>query len=482
MNKVRKIWNYQLILSGFILMFAIDAAFGQDARVVTFKHAIRWLSESDFPNYFLNEEIRNSINENLKAGLKYQFNFKNVTIPDQVEYRNFTGFGKPKNAPSKSSTSLGYEIDIFSFLTRETTGYGLLWSVKMVIRNKGKIILEKEVRHEIEYTNDISASQQLLSSTDFQKIFIGLIRETISMESEYTGTMTITIGRSMEEKEKDIRLWFPGSIRYILKTNATWPYFGNFSSLLVSERDTVLQFDYKNKSEVTGGSLTLKPALSEIFTDATGIGMEYTVKEKGMKKGVIKFHGGNKFMIKLNWIEEKTSTTNSDEVQSRITTPLVGQLFSDTTKVGSFIYQRISKALPSDATNEKFSLTNGNLAENSSAATVIHHINGTLNSKLFTAEYNEKTGLIEINSANQTLATMLFHNCNPGTGRSQSKTKNSMNEGAVSEEEPKAGFSSSKKTSKLKWYPYFMKGHPTGEEVTTSLEILVCLFFGMGNM
>ena len=57
-------------------MFAIDAAFGQDARVVTFKHAIRWLSESDFPNYFLNEEIRNSINEYIKADLKYQFNFK----------------------------------------------------------------------------------------------------------------------------------------------------------------------------------------------------------------------------------------------------------------------------------------------------------------------------------------------------------------------------------------------------------------------
>ena len=236
MSKTTEIRKFHLLLNLLIVMVSFNTTYGQDASVVTFKHTIRWLEESNFPNYFLNPEVRDSINTQIKADLIHQFRFSNINFPDNIDYRNIKGFGKPKEDLAGPSSPNGYNVHIFSFLTRETTGYGLIWSIKTLIRKEGKIILEKEVKHNIIYSNDIPASQQQFSSRDFQRIFIGLIRETISMESEYTGAMTIAIGPNREEQEKEIRLWFPKSIRYVLKTNGAWPSLDNSSSLLVSDK------------------------------------------------------------------------------------------------------------------------------------------------------------------------------------------------------------------------------------------------------
>ena len=482
MSKKPEIRKFHLRLTLLILMFAFNTTYGQDASVITFKHTIRWLEESDFPNYFLNPEVRDSIKTQIKADLIHQFKFSNINFPDKIEYRNIKGFGKPKEDLAESSPSNGYNVHIFSFLTRETTGYGLIWSIKTLIRKEGKIILEKEVKHNIIYSNDIPASQQRFSSRDFQRIFIGLIRENISMESEYTGAMTIAIGPNREEQEKEIRLWFPKSKRYLLKTNGDWPQLDNSSSLLVSTKDTIMMFNYKNKLDVATEQISLKPMLAKMFTDATGVGMDYTVKEKGRKRGVIQFPGGKSLLIHMKWAEEKTATTNSDEVQSRIISPLEVQLFNDSTSVGGFSYQRISKALPADRPNEKFSLTSGSFTESSSGTVVIHQVTGILNNSPFTAEYNATTGLIELNSDNHMLTTMLFYNCNPESNRSLKKINPSATAGAGSEEDTKSGNPSSKKEAKLKWYPYYMKEGASPAEVTTSLEILICLFFGIVNM
>ena len=482
MSKTTEIRKFHLLLNLLIVMVSFNTTYGQDASVVTFKHTIRWLEESNFPNYFLNPEVRDSINTQIKADLIHQFRFSNINFPEKIDYRNIKGFGKPKEDLAGPSSPNGYNVHIFSFLTRETTGYGLIWSIKTLIRKEGKIILEKEVKHNIIYSNDIPASQQQFSSRDFQRIFIGLIRETISMESEYTGAMTIAIGPNREEQEKEIRLWFPKSIRYVLKTNGAWPSLDNSSSLLVSDKDTVMKFNYKNKLDVATDQISLKPMLAKMFTDATGVGMDYTVKEKGRKRGVIQLPGGKRLLIHMKWTEEKTSATNSDEVQSRIISPLEVQLFNDSTSVGGFSYQRISKALPSDRPNEKFNLTSGSFIESSSGTGVIHRVVGILNNIPFTAEFNAITGLIELNSDSHTLTTMLFYNCNPESNRSLKKINTSATTGAGSEEDTKAGNPSSKKEAKLKWYPYYMKEGASSAEVVTSLEILICLFFGVENM
>jgi hypothetical protein len=48
-----------------------------------------------------------------------------------------------------------FEIGIFSFITRSTYGFGMLWkfNIIIIIKQNNKIILQKEVSHELEYFN-----------------------------------------------------------------------------------------------------------------------------------------------------------------------------------------------------------------------------------------------------------------------------------------------------------------------------------------
>ena len=100
--------SFQLIgiLFYSFILFQPVLAIAQDAQVNTFKHTIRWLNESNFPNYFQIPGIRDSVNSNIKQDLKRQFMVQNVTFPDKVEYRIITGFGNPKNIPSFNKMKL----------------------------------------------------------------------------------------------------------------------------------------------------------------------------------------------------------------------------------------------------------------------------------------------------------------------------------------------------------------------------------------
>ncbi len=470
MNKGLKIWLCRFLAWCFVIMASHEGIFAQEAQVVTFKHTIRWLSESGFPNYFQVPEVRDSIYEHLQRDLKHFLNVEKVSLPAKVEYRVINGFGKPKNISSGSSYSKGYEIDLFSFITRETTGFAVYWSVKVVIRKDGVTTLEKEVRHDIKNSDE-------MTPCEFQKVLGGLFREAMGIETGYT--KNIVLGE-IAEKEQAIRLWFPKSTRYLLK----FKYLAdpsNFSSLLVSPKDTVMKLEYRNKVNFKFPHISLKPMLADMFTQTTGLGTEYTIKEKEQKRGVLEFSNGKKLEIQLNWIEEITSMTNSDEVRSHISVPLVGQLYNDTALVGSFVYEKIVKDAKEGDPFARLSQVSGPLSENLGRNTDIHRIKGTLYSKPFTAEYNAKLGWVDINSENQTLATMIFRNSNPGNS-------GSSNESNPSNTSPGAGAATNvatvntKEEAKFAWYPFFVKENATTGEVINSLEIIVFLLFGMGSM
>ena len=44
-------------------------SFAQNAQVVVFKHELRWTDEARFPNYFLYQDIRDSIYKDTKLEL-----------------------------------------------------------------------------------------------------------------------------------------------------------------------------------------------------------------------------------------------------------------------------------------------------------------------------------------------------------------------------------------------------------------------------
>ncbi len=452
------------------------------ARVISFKHTMRWLNESNFPNHFLLTNVRDSINATIQHDLIELLKINNVSFPDKVEYQIITGFGKPRNSSARPISSAGYDLEINSFLTRATSGYAVYWSVNIVIRKDGNNILEKEVKHEIEYSNasGYMTSIRWLTPIEFQSIFKGLFREAIGLENKFAEK--IIVGR-IEEKEKEIKSWFPESSRFMMKKRGSWLHAGNFAAQLEQDKDTLIRFIYKNKPEFKFGTISLKPILADLFTATTGIGTTYTIKEKERKRGVLEFSNGKNLMIGLNWIEEITTTNTTGEVQSRITVPLVGQIFNDTTLMGNFIYEKISTTLSSEVTKEKFSWVSGPYTENSYGTAVIHRIIGKLQEKPFVAEYNELFGHVEVKIENQTLACMIFQNCNPENGQSFDNSKLSKNKRVMSGANVNnVATPSLENEVKLEWYPIFIRKDFTSSEMETGLGILVCLFFGIGNM
>lgn len=191
-----------VFIVGTLLVQPIRTA-AQEVQVVTFTHTLRWLNESNFPNYFLLSDLRDSVKADIKRNMIQQFNATNVGFPEKVGYQIITGFGKPRNNPSVTKYSSGYDLEIYSFLTRATSGYAVFWSVKIILRKEGKIIHEKEVKHEIENSasSGYVTSMRWMSTKEFRTIFGVLIREAMGMVGEYTHK--IKVG-GIEEKEKEI--------------------------------------------------------------------------------------------------------------------------------------------------------------------------------------------------------------------------------------------------------------------------------------
>jgi len=464
----------------FLLVFP-SSLFAQDTRVVTFNHTLRWETESKFPNYFLIRQVRDSIFNDIKQDLKLKLNVPDVSFPDKVEYRIITGFGKPKNELSKMTASAVYAVDIFSFITKKTAGFAVEWSVNVVVRKDGNVILSKEVTHEIENGNTAAYMTDLrwMSPGQFQKILRGLIREAIGMESVYSGK--IVVG-TLEEQEREVRSWFPNSTRCLLKTNGAMQKTDNFAACVVNNNDTVLRFVYKNKLDLDIPSLSLKPIFADLFSGITGMGTTYTIKEKEKKRGTIEFSNGLKLLIQLDWIEEITASTMTDGVAIHTTVPLVGQIFMDKVPIGNFIYEKISQVLSQGEAKEKFNWVSGSYIENSLGTAVINRITGVLDNRKFSAEYNELFGQSDIKSEGETLASMIFQNCNPENLQSFDKQKISKNKMFVTSASSNVGTPTMNKGTKQEWYPLFIKENSKPEEIATSLEILICLFFGMGNM
>ena len=447
----------------------------QDARINTFSHTLRWESESKFPNYFMIREIRDSIYSGVKQVLKTHLKVQDISFPSKVDYRIINGFGKPKNELSTKMAFSGYSIDLFSFITKKTAGYGVNWSVNVVIRKDDKLILSKEVTHEIENSNSASylTEKRWMSPLQFQQIFCRLIREAVSGED--LSQEKIEVG-TIEDQEKEVRSWFPNSNRYLLKVTGAMQRADNFAACVVNDKDTVASFVYKNKLDLDIPTISLKSIFAGLFTGITRVGTTYTIKEKERKRGIIEFSNGVKLLIQLDWIEEVTSSTISDEVEVHTSVPLIGQIFIDKIPVGNFIYEKITENISQGEAKVKFNLVSGSYTENSLGLAVLHRVKGTLHDKKFTAEYNELFGLSEIKSESETLASMVFQNCNPENQQSFNKQKLSKNKIFVTTSGSSLGPSSMKKESKQEWYPLFIKKNSTPEELHSGIEILTCLF------
>jgi len=451
----------------------------QGPQVIVFKHELRWTDERKFPNYFLLPEVRDSIFYNTKREIMNYLTVSDVKFPNDVYYNIIPGFGKQKTEMPKGVKSNDPVIGIFSFITRATAGYAMFWKLKIIIVQNNKIIMEKEVNHELEYFNSSGyvGSQQWISPGEFQNIFNRLVSETLGFLPASNEKIVLGSLESIEEKVRSIS---PTLKRTLLKINGNWTSGGNFSALLESEDDTLLKFNFKEEL-LSGYTPSLAPLFASLFTDITGIDFAYDREIKRELNGTLIFSDDQKFGIRITWIETETKSIKSDDVITNISNPVGAELYDQKGQVGYFLYVFLEKVNETDKTTEKFNAFTGMQKENTLGIERIHRIKGSLSENPIFAEFNENKGIIMINSSDELLGVMVVQNCNPES-KSIGGQKLSENKLFISSSGQNIKKPSMEDIRKVEWYPFYLAENLSDDSMKICIKTLICLFYGIGNM
>lgn len=467
-------------LSQFIIVFLLSInSLAQQAEVVTFRHDLRWVDESKFPNYLLVNEVHDAIFKTVEQEVSNYLKLSTLKMPEEVSYKIINGFGKQKLTMPEANPANDYEVGIFSFITRTTVGFGVLWKFNIVIKKKDRIVFQKEVVHELEYYNvsGYLTSVRWLDADKFQTLFIRMLKETLGVLPP--SDEVIVIG-SLEELEAKAQQLSPQSTKHLLKVDGDWKNAGNFVAQLESPADTVLNFRFKDKLSWDFPTPSLSGIVAQLFTEMTNIETEYEDRVKQHKKASLIFSDGEELGILLKWIQIETYSTRSDEaVDVRIEDPLVAELYAQDRQIGYFVYVQQEFVNTTEKTKETFNAFAGYQFQNTLGIELVHRIEGSLYNKPFLVEYNENTGIIIVLSADEVLAVMVIDNINPDN-RSISDTKLSKNKKFVIGGNMKKA--SLQKVETQEWFPVFLQNGHNSETDKIVIQSLIYLFFGMGNM
>lgn len=470
---MKKLWLFFL---GILLSFV---GYAQQAEIVVFRHDLRWVDETRFPNYFLSDGVQDSIFNATEREISNYLKLTEIKLPENVAYKIINGFGNQKVKMPQANSENDYEVGIYSFITRATVGFAVLWKFNIVVKKRGKVIHTKEVVHQLEYFNvsGYLTSIKWLEQDEFQTIFMRLLKESLGVLPP--SDEVIVIGSAHEQEEKAQAL-LSASTRHLLKIDGNWRTAGNFMAQLESPVDTVMSFQFKEKLVWEFPKPSFSDILAQLFSQMTGIEVVLEEMVDYEKKGTLVFSDGDELGILLQWIEIETSSTFSDEVYSqRVLDPLVAELFTKDEQIGYFVYMQEEIVDTTDKTQNSFNVFNGMQTQNSLGIERIHRIEGMLHERPILVEYHENQGLIEVKSGQETLGVMVVENLNPDN---RSISNETLSKNKIFIFGGKKGNPSLKKTKSVEWFPIYLPNDYSGESGKICAETLVFLFFGIGNM
>ena len=464
---------------GILAILLSFVGYTQQAEVVDFRHDLRWVDEIKFPNYFLYDDVRANIFNATKQEITNYLRITEIKLPEDVSYKIINGFGNQKVKMPEANPKNDYEIGIYSFITRNTVGIAIFWKFHIVIKKLGKVILTKEVVHELEYFNvsGYLTSKKWLEPDKFQDIFIRLLQESLGVLPPSNEVIVIGSAQAQEEKAQAL---FNQSTRHLLKINGAWRNAGNFVAQLESPNDTVLDFRFKEKLTWEFPKPSFSEILAQLFSQITSIEVVREELVDYEKKCTLVFSDGDELGILLKWIEIETSSTFSDEVESRrIEDPLVAELYTKDKQVGYFVYTQENIVYTTEKTEDTFNVFNGFQTKNTLGIERIHRIEGALYDRPILAEYNENQGIIEVKSGEELLGVMVIENLNPDN---RSISNMTLSKKKIFISQANIGNSSLKKTKSVEWYPIYLPNDFSIESGKICIETLIFLFFGIGNM
>lgn len=225
------------LIAIFLFCFGSFTASTQTVHLSSVQHELRWLDEGTFPPLVNDALVRDSILQMTAQTLAVKFGATDFTKPSQIDYRLINMFGKPKfKSPEGSGNDNDYQASVLSFITRATTGYDVLWTMKAEVRQKGKTVFSKEITHQLlNFESSGAWFDEESFTTSFKKLLDELLELTPPLAYKYV------LGNGLDYAEllkKNSDAWEVSKKSNPLGFGT--PSFGPYNTVLAEKLDTAV--------------------------------------------------------------------------------------------------------------------------------------------------------------------------------------------------------------------------------------------------
>jgi hypothetical protein len=448
-----------------IICFISLLSAAQDIHVSSIQHVVRWVSETNFPDYTTDLRVQEVMRNATAEALKRIYKVESIQLPARVEYKYISGFGKASlNKPGNSN---GYNVSVLSYITRANVGYSVFWKMEVLVQQNGKAIYSKQTEHELEYFNASGYLKPIpwMDQELFGSLFTSLIEEALG--NAETLPAKIIIG-SIDEIEKEAKQIVNQPAKFLLKTKGNFLAAGNFI-MKVEKDDQAIPLYYLDGVEASNSKDGISELGAKLLSSITKLNIGYNAKSKQKRFGKLEYEDGKKLRLRMEWVEMMTKYTDGSTEPGVTISPMVVDVFDKSNLLGSFIFHA---KINSIAEQKTMGIT---------MSVPIHnfYLEGRLYENSIEVEYDPVKEFVIVSEDNEPKIVVLLSNINPDN-TSFSGTKLSKKKITVSGSSQSI-FAKKPKFENTEWYPAFADVSVDSTSMKVYAEAILLMFFAIGN-
>lgn len=441
------------------VMFSISLrSEAQQVTVHSFQHVIRWVNENNLPRYIAEQEIQDSILDFTNGALKTLFKAESVRTPEQISVKFIEVFGKAKmEAPPAPASPNDISVNLLTFVTRATTGFGVNWNMEIAAVQGGKVIFQKKKEHEIEYFSASGYMTPISWYTPEQ--YIALYRKMMNeLLTETSLPEKIVIG-TPEERGAEVREFIAVPMKAVLTNRGNFMDGKNFSMALSSGSDTIARVRFQNRGTETSRSLFSGVGAS-ILSGVTGITFGFDSKVKVKQLGRLQYDDGRTLKLEMSWMEVEKRYTDGSSDGSMLSSPMIVEAFDDKEMVASFgYYNKVLKSQTSMRNQFDFQVP------------VAHMLKGEIGKNEIYAEFDATTNMVRVMENKTPKVVIILEPVTAGgtfSGQKMTKNKFTMMSVSKNKGEPES-------------YYFYHQPDLTKENLLRYMDVVMLLLFCKGN-
>ena len=450
----------------FILCVYRLIVYSQEVHVSSIQHVVRWVSESNFPNYTSDLRVQEKMRNATAVALQKKFKAETILLPERVDYKYISGFGKAAILKPDNKRN-GYNVSVLSWITRASVGYAVLWKMQVLVQKDGKNVFSKQTEHELEYFNISGYLNSIawMNAETFGNHYKNLIEEVLEIGTPLPEK--IIIG-SFEEKESEAKKLLVEPTQHLLKTKGNFLAAGNFILKLESPQENFI-LAYIDGAEQSNSKDGISELGAKLLSSLTKLTIGYNARTKQKRFGKLEYENGDKLRLRMEWVEMTTRYTDGTDEENELASPIVIDVFNNNELIGFFtFYSKISTV-----TDEK------RMGFNIGIPQPVFFLEGELNNIPLEVEYEPINEIVIVSENEQPKIVVVMNNKNLDI-QSFSGTKLSKKKITITESSQSV-FSKKPKFENPEWYALFADVSVNNSSLKSYTEAILLMFFAIGN-